>query len=327
MKILHLLIACLLSVSLYAQILAPEYLAAISTGDSLYLEKQYQTALNIYKAAALKYPKDVRWPHKYNTACFWALLGNADSAFALLNIIAFNDEYTSYSNTSIDKDLALLHSDPRWPVFIAKVRDNRNKKITNPDYALIEELDDIRAKDQQLRRDLQDVEDKYGWESKEVKALWDTIGKLDSLNFIKVKSIIDKHGWVGPSVVGFEGNSTLFLVIQHGKIDEQEKYLPLMREAVKNGNAQGWDLALLEDRVAISRGRKQIYGSQITKYKDIPAFVAPLDDPDNVDKRRASMNMPPLATYASQWGISWNVEEYKQNLHRYIEVQNQIRLD
>ncbi len=36
-----------------------------------------------------------------------------------------------------------------------------------------------------------------------------------------------------------------------------------MREAVKKGNANSSSLALLEDRVALRKGEKQIYGSQI----------------------------------------------------------------
>lgn len=321
MKLIYLFIAGFINTVLFAQVPNANYLTALATADSLYLEKQYKAALGIYQQAGADYPNDVRWPHRYNTACFWALLGEKDSAFALLNTIADKDGYTAYGNTFIDKDLASLHSDVRWQSFIEKVRNNRNKKIAKPNYELINELDDIRAKDQALRRELQDVEDKYGWESKELKALWDTIANLDSLNFVKVSNMIDKYGWLGPNVVGAEGNSTLFLVIQHGEIEEQEKYLPIMREAVKNGNAQGWDLALLEDRVAIRHGKKQIYGSQITKYKEEPAFVAPLEDPDNVDKRRAAMNMPPLASYVSRWGIKWNVKQYKRKLPYYIKVQ------
>jgi hypothetical protein len=67
---------------------------------------------------------------------------------------------------------------------------------------------------------------------------------------------LDKYGWLGADVVGGQGNSTLFLVIQHSDQATQEKYLPMMREAVKNGKAQGSSLALLEDRAALGQRQK-----------------------------------------------------------------------
>jgi hypothetical protein len=87
----------------------------------------------------------------------------------------------------------------------------------------------------------------------------------------------------------------------------------MMREAVKKGNAEKSALALLEDRVALREGRKQIYGSQIGTNKETGEYyVSPLDDPDNVDKRRAGMGLGPLAEYVKQWNITWSVEEYKK---------------
>jgi len=39
-----------------------------------------------------------------------------------------------------------------------------------------------------------------------------------------------------------------------------------------------------------------------------------LEDPDNVDMRRAGVGLPPLAIYAEQWQIKWDVEQYKKDL-------------
>ncbi|MEZ5038583.1 MAG: DUF6624 domain-containing protein [Saprospiraceae bacterium] len=69
-------------------------------------------------------------------------------------------------------------------------------------------------------------------------------------------------GWLGADVIGNQGNSTLFLVIQHADIETQEKYLPMMRDAVSKGNARASSLALLEDRVALRKGEKQIFSTQ-----------------------------------------------------------------
>ncbi len=81
-----------------------------------------------------------------------------------------------------------------------------------------------------------------------MKELWKTILYKDSKNLLIVKEIIDTKGWLGPDVIGEKGNTTLFLVIQHADPATQEKYLPVLRKAVQEGNAAPQDLALLEDR-------------------------------------------------------------------------------
>ncbi|RYF64937.1 MAG: hypothetical protein EOO39_25770 [Cytophagaceae bacterium] len=89
----------------------------------------------------------------------------------------------------------------------------------------------------------------------------------------------------------------------------------MMREAVKNGKAWGGNLALLEDRVALGQGKRQVYGSQIGRNMDTKLYyVLPLEDPDNVDKRRTAVGLPPLAEYVSRWKIVWNVDQYKKEL-------------
>ena len=88
-----------------------------------------------------------------------------------------------------------------------------------------------------------------------------------------------------------------------------------MREAVKNKNANSSSLALLEDRVALREGRKQMYGSQIGyDDKTNKSYVLPLEDPDNVDKRRAEVGLGLLSDYVKRWDIIWDVEEYKKQL-------------
>ena len=156
--------------------------------------------------------------------------------------------------------------------------------------------------------------------SKEMKNHWRAIQKKDSINLIKVKAILDTYGWLGADVVGEQGNSTLFLVIQHSDQATQERYLPMMREAVKNGKAQSSSLALLIDRVALGQGKRQIYGSQIGRDPETQVYyVSPLEDPDNVDKRRAEVGLGPLAEYLNHWQIKWDVEQYKKDLPKLEE--------
>jgi hypothetical protein len=88
----------------------------------------------------------------------------------------------------------------------------------------------------------------------------------------------------------------------------------MMREAVKNKKARASSLALLEDRVNLREGRKQIYGSQIGTFKDGKYYVQPLEDPDNVDKRRAEVGLGPLNEYTQHWHFNWDAAAYKKQL-------------
>ncbi|MVN90831.1 hypothetical protein GO816_06810 [Mucilaginibacter sp. HME9299] len=99
----------------------------------------------------------------------------------------------------------------------------------------------------------------------------------------------------------------MFLVIQHADIKTQEKYLPLMRAAVKEGKAHPANLALLEDRLAIRQGKKQIYGSQISIDKTGKATIDAIDDEPNVNKRRAAVGLQPLENYVKQWEIEYHL--------------------
>ncbi len=91
----------------------------------------------------------------------------------------------------------------------------------------------------------------------------------------------------------------------------------MMRKAVKKGNAESGSLALLEDRVALRTGKKQIYGSQIGRDENTgELYVQILKYPGQVDKRRSKVGLGTLQDYISNWGLKWDVKEYKKKLHQ-----------
>lgn len=201
----------------------------------------------------------------------------------------------------------------------------QNNSIESGDYkldkALVLQLDTIFDNDQKHRKEVVELAAKYGWESKEVKAKWEVIKPIDSVNLKIICGIIDSRGWLGPEIIGGKGNHTLFLVIQHSDLKVQEHYLPVMREAVKKGNANARSLALLEDRVALGQGKKQIYGSQIGNNKQTGEnYVLPLEDPENVDKRRQEVGLGPMADYVKQFNIVWNAGPPVNSQHKRVEV-------
>ncbi|MCP9756038.1 hypothetical protein EGI26_12825 [Lacihabitans sp. CCS-44] len=301
----------------YGQNLPKEYFMLIKKADSLYNARDY-------KNSAYKYSEAFRtnnWKgltnDRYKAACSWAMISVADSVFFQLTKIVSEENYANYGHIITDPDLNSLHNDNRWKPLLEKIKQNKDKSEANLNRPLVAILDSIYIEDQKSRQQIDAIGKKYGWDSKEMQDHWKLINEKDSKNLIKVKSILDKHGWLGPDSVGKQGNSTIFLVIQHADLGTQEKYLPMMREAVKNGKAQISNLALLEDRVALGQGKRQIYGSQIGQNRETQTyFVLPLADPDNVDKRRAEVGLEPLSEYLNRWQMKWNPVLYKKDLEK-----------
>jgi len=177
-------------------------------------------------------------------------------------------------------------------------------------------LDTVWDTDQGYRFKLIDLQKNGKIGSDEYKDLILTIKEADTINLRIVTKIIDKYGWLGSDVIGFKGNQVLFLVIQHADLITQEKYLPIIQRAAKEGKTLLSNLAILEDRVALRQGKRQIYGSQILlDPKTGNKYVQPIEDLENVDKRRSEVGLPTMNEYLQQsFQMKWDTEEYKKNL-------------
>lgn len=306
MKKIFLVLSLIVSVIEFSlgQASTQSYSTLVRIADSLYNIKDYKASAFTYSEAFKMNGWTGTTNDRYNAACSWSLANYPDSAFSNLQIIVTKANYYNYDHIITDPDLKNLHSDKRWLPLIAGVKQNQEKAEAKLNKPLVAELKQVLKDDQGPRLKIDSVSKKYGYNSVEMNHLWNDIGRKDSVNLVKVKAILDKYGWLGPDVVGNSGAVTLFLVIQHADQQTQEKYLPAMRNAVKNGKANPANLALLEDRVALEEGKKQIYGSQIGRDEKTGKFyIRPIEDEINVDKRRAAVGLPPLKDYVKQWGI------------------------
>ena len=287
----------------------------ISEASQLYRAKEYIKSAEKYAEAFSKTGNDTKIRHRYNAACSWALAEEIDSSFVQLFKITESGDYKNYNHIIKDSDLKILYNDERWNQVLDLVAANKAKAEENYDKHLVAILDTIYQLDQSYRDELEKISEEFGWKSEQIKEHWEKIDKIDSVNLTKVKQILDERGWLGTEKIGDQGDMTLFLVIQHSDLESQEKYLPVLRAAVKKGNSKANYLALLEDRVALRKGEKQIYGSQVGRNEETgEAYVLPLIDPDNVDKRRAEVGLGKLKYYLTFYDLNWDVEEYKRQL-------------
>lgn len=231
----------------------------------------------------------------------------------LVNPIRFRNivENRNYNEVTLDEELKYYYhgyrseilfqvrllknkgEDPSKFTYAQLLKDGQKSKYAPNQIATT--LREIYDKDQSLRIQLDSIEREFGVNSDELKQHWKKINETDSLNLIHVKEILAKRGWPGPEEVSDKGSAALFLVIQHSDLKTQLEYLPMMRKAAMKGDANKQDLALLEDRIALRQGKKQIYGSQIHRDKKTGShYIAPLLNPDKVNTRRATVGLGPI---------------------------------
>ncbi len=127
--------------------------------------------------------------------------------------------------------------------------------------------------------------------------------RIDVANTDRLREIVSEHGWPGRSLVGDEGAHHAWLIAQHAdrQLDFQREALELLADAVRRGDAAQRDLAYLTDRVRMNEGREQVYGTQIADVEDGNGVPWPVEDPTNLDARRAALGLPPFEEYCRDW--------------------------
>ena len=165
----------------------------------------------------------------------------------------------------------------------------RKQAIAPAEAEAISELESMRARDQEFRSRHDLTADDMRRQS-----------KVDEENKARLVAIVDRLGWPGYSSVGMAAAEAAFLVLHHcGDLALQERYLPMLREAARTGQASSANLALLEDRVRTARGKPQLYGSQLSSVS--PPTPKPIEDVAHVDERRAAAGLEPLADYLARF--------------------------
>jgi hypothetical protein len=148
----------------------------------------------------------------------------------------------------------------------------------------------------------QAIRDTFAAQLRATGKVSDTVGlrmrAVDTDNTNWLKPLIARHGWPTPASVGADGVDAAFLLVQHADQDPafQASVLPQLEAAYRAGALDGQSLALLTDRVAKAQGRPQRYGTQAT-IRDGRVRIDLIEDSSQVDRRRASLGLPPLAKY------------------------------
>jgi hypothetical protein len=160
---------------------------------------------------------------------------------------------------------------------------------------LREELLQRQAEDQSVRTGIP-----LPGDDRTAEELFGQMDVVDRLNTERMKEILDTYGWPGWALVGEDGSTAAWVLVQHADLDPefQELGLRYLIGAVAADDASPGDLAYLIDRVRVAKGLPQVYGTQIGPGPDGDvAPRTPIENPGNVDQRRADAGLSTLEEY------------------------------
>jgi 23S rRNA (guanosine2251-2'-O)-methyltransferase len=115
-------------------------------------------------------------------------------------------------------------------------------------------------------------------------------------------AIVEEHGWPALRVVGADGVDAAWWLAHHADAatTTQGRWLAQLADAVAAGDADPRHLAILTDHLAAASGEQQVYGTIALLADDGEVeFSVPVDDPGELEARRASIGLPSTAADAS----------------------------
>lgn len=121
--------------------------------------------------------------------------------------------------------------------------------------------------------------------------------RIDAKNMAVVDSLL-KQGL--PEGLSEESYKTIWIVIDHASLVQQERHLPLIKQMADDGKIGQDEYATLFDRVAMKQQRPQRYGTQSVHFGTADATqlrLWPVECPAKLDSLRASVGLSPIAEY------------------------------
>lgn len=177
-------------------------------------------------------------------------------------------------------------------------RLGQNFKLRKKVNSIKDELKEIYISDQSPRNELISAWRDHPHDTILHRQIGRKIWQNDSVNILRATKILDEY-----DLIFGEENEILWAVIQHGTLDLQKKYLDKFIVAAQNNHIRKEMVAMMQDRITCRENKPQIFGTQ-GSYNEQGIFVpAPIQCPDSVDIRRASMGMEPLQEYINKMNL------------------------
>jgi hypothetical protein len=147
-----------------------------------------------------------------------------------------------------------------------------------------------------------------GTANEQTKCLLEISKTIDEPNTKRITEIFDQIGFPNTAKVGKDGLQAYMILLQHATSDDlRVKSSEPITEAFKNKEIPPLDYANFADRLRLHQGKKQLYGSGF-EFKDGKLVMNPVEDPKNLEKRRAEIGLPPLAEYMKMMGELYHLD-------------------
>ncbi len=125
----------------------------------------------------------------------------------------------------------------------------------------------------------------------------------DDKNQVILLSLLEECGFPTKKEVGEKGMDGIFFVLQHSYQNIMAYYYGDMQKATTKGVFEESTFALMQDRLLMHFGHKQIYGTQI-----IREGLYDLEKPSEVNKRREKVGLPPIEEYLKRFELNYEEE-------------------
>ncbi len=188
----------------------------------------------------------------------------------------------------------LIHQ-KKWNDLENKYGELREKYLSSINQSVINQLTELREKDQYFRK----KEGSY-------KIYRDTINQIDAENVADLKKVIDKYGFPDEDLIGIYDSAhhqPYWLIIHHDIQNERYEFLPILREATKQGEFSPRYLTFMED-LAINFDNQQGYGHQAfirinNKVIDVNTYYNE-SSLEMVNKNRMSLGLESFSEYGQK---------------------------
>ena len=142
----------------------------------------------------------------------------------------------------------------------------------------------------------------------QIKCLMNTAETVDHPNVKRIAEIISATGFPSAKEVGVDGVKAFFLILQHSdSVELRLKCKKGIERAFKERVLSPSEYTSFVDRLLVKQGKPQIYGSNFES-KEGKLVMSKTTDFKNLDKRRISAGLPPIAEYVKMMKEFYNLE-------------------
>jgi len=196
--------------------------------------------------------------------------------------------------------LASSHAQDFDKVVQAKIKRLVDKNGKGTDQELKQHLIRMAKQDQTART--------FDWSRAPTETTLKKMQLTDERLTAELKQIIHEKGWPTISLVGLRASQDAAVILIHSPDhDFQRQLISELQQLVENGKIVGSDIAIIVDKVLVSEGQPQRFGTQFN-ISNGHARMNPVEDPFHLDQRRAQYLLGPMTEYKKSLAKMYHVK-------------------